>query len=138
MVLDGDNLRHGLNSDLGFGSADRAENIRRAAESARLMAEAGLVAIVSLISPMRAERAAARRIAGDIPFLEVYVDTPLALCEARDPKGLYAKARAGEIAEFTGVSAPYEPPLTPDLHIRPEDGTAEEVAQRIVSTLLGI
>ncbi|GJE05072.1 MULTISPECIES: adenylyl-sulfate kinase [Methylobacterium] len=136
MVLDGDNLRHGLNSDLGFGSADRAENIRRAAESARLMAEAGLVAIVSLISPMRAERAAARRIAGDIPFLEVYVDTPLALCEARDPKGLYGRARAGIIPNFTGVSAPYEPPLGPDLALPTDGRTVEDSAAPVVAALM--
>ena len=139
-ILDGDNLRHGLNADLGFSAEDRAENIRRTAEVAALFADAGVVVICSLISPMRADRDAARAVhaKADLPFTEVFVDTPLAECEARDPKGLYAKARAGEIAEFTGVSAPYEPPLTPDLHIRPEDGTAEEVAQRIVSTLLGI
>ena len=139
-ILDGDNLRHGLNADLGFSADDRAENIRRTAEVAALFADAGVVVVCSLISPMRADRDAARDVhtKADLPFTEVFVDTPLAECEARDPKGLYAKARAGEIAEFTGVSAPYEPPLTPDLHIRPADGTAEEVAQRIVSTLLGI
>lgn len=139
-ILDGDNLRHGLNADLGFSPDDRAENIRRTAEVAALFADAGVVVVCSLISPMRADRDAARGVhaKADLPFTEVFVDTPLAECEARDPKGLYAKARTGEIPEFTGVSAPYEPPLTPDLHIRPADGTAEEVAQRIVSTLLGI
>ena len=139
-ILDGDNLRHGLNGDLGFSPDDRAENIRRTAEVAALFADAGVVVVCSLISPMRADRDAARavHVKADLPFTEVFVDTPLAECEARDPKGLYARARAGEIAEFTGISAPYEPPLTPDLHIRPEDGTAEEVAQRIVSTVLGI
>lgn len=139
-ILDGDNLRHGLNVDLGFSAEDRAENIRRTAEVAALFADAGVVVICSLISPMRADRDAARQVhaKAGLPFTEVFVDTPLAECEARDPKGLYAKARAGEIAEFTGVSAPYEPPLTPDLHIRPEDGTAEEVAQRILSSILGI
>ncbi|WP_419763326.1 adenylyl-sulfate kinase [Dietzia kunjamensis] len=139
-ILDGDNLRHGLNADLGFSAADRAENIRRTAEVAALFADAGVVVVCSLISPMRADRDAAREVhaKADLPFTEVFVDTPLAECEARDPKGLYAKARSGEIPEFTGVSAPYEPPLTPDLHIRPEDGTAEEVAQRILSSILGI
>lgn len=115
MVLDGDNLRHGLSRDLGFTAADRVENIRRAAETARLMADAGLVVIVSLISPFRAERQAARVVAGDIPFLEVFIDTPLAVCEARDPKGLYNRARAGVILNFTGISAPYELPTAPDL-----------------------
>ncbi|WP_440220064.1 adenylyl-sulfate kinase [Dietzia sp. MNB45] len=139
-ILDGDNLRHGLNADLGFSAEDRAENIRRTAEVAALFADAGVVVVCSLISPMRADRDAAREVhaKADLPFTEVFVDTPLAECEARDPKGLYAKARSGEIREFTGVSAPYEPPLTPDLHIRPEDGTAEEVAQRILSSILGI
>ncbi|USX45083.1 adenylyl-sulfate kinase [Dietzia kunjamensis] len=139
-ILDGDNLRHGLNADLGFSAEDRAENIRRTAEVAALFADAGVVVVCSLISPMRADRDAARDVhaKADLPFTEVFVDTPLAECEARDPKGLYAKARSGEIPEFTGVSAPYEPPLTPDLHIRPEDGTAEEVAQRILSSILGI
>ncbi|GAA1742710.1 bifunctional enzyme CysN/CysC [Dietzia kunjamensis subsp. schimae] len=139
-ILDGDNLRHGLNADLGFSAEDRAENIRRTAEVAALFADAGVVVVCSLISPMRADRDAAREVhaKADLPFTEVFVDTPLAECEARDPKGLYAKARSGEIPEFTGVSAPYEPPLTPDLHIRPEDGTAEEVAQRILSSILGI
>ena len=107
---------------------------------AALFADAGVVVICSLISPMRADRDKARatHAAAELPFTEVFVDTPLAECEARDPKGLYAKARAGEIREFTGITAPYEPPLTPDLHVRPEDGTAEEVAQRIVSAVLGI
>lgn len=118
MVLDGDNLRHGLTSDLGFSVEDRAENVRRVAETARLMAEAGLVAIVSLISPFRAERAAARSIAGDIPFLEVFISTPLLICEERDPKGLYQRARAGRIAQFTGISSPYEAPSAPDLVVR--------------------
>jgi adenylylsulfate kinase len=124
-VLDGDNLRHGLNADLAFSAEDRAENVRRTAEVARLMAEAGTVVIVSLISPYRADRALARRIAGDVPFLEVFVDTPLGLCEARDPKGLYRLARAGRIPGFTGISAPYEAPERPDLTIATEGrGTA--------------
>ncbi|TXM91358.1 adenylyl-sulfate kinase [Methylobacterium sp. WL116] len=136
MVLDGDNLRHGLNRDLGFTAADRAENIRRAAETARLMAEAGLVVIVSLISPFRAERATARQIAGDIPFLEVFIDTSLAVCEARDPKGLYDRARAGEIPNFTGISAPYEAPDAPDLVIGTEGVSIEASASLLVPALL--
>lgn len=136
MVLDGDNLRHGLNRDLGFSAADRAENIRRAAETARLMAEAGLVVVVSLISPFREERAMARRIAGDIPFLEVFIDTPLAVCEARDPKGLYDRARAGKIPDFTGISAPYEAPEAPDLVIRTQGLTVEDSAAALIPPLL--
>ncbi|WP_331287008.1 MULTISPECIES: adenylyl-sulfate kinase [Methylobacteriaceae] len=110
MVLDGDNLRHGLSRDLGFTAIEWVENTRRAAETARLMAEAGLVVIVSLISPFQVERAAARTIAGDISFLGIYVDTPLAFCEARDPKGLHAPAWAGAISDFTSISAAYEAP----------------------------
>lgn len=135
-VLDGDNLRHGLCRNLGFGEADRAENVRRAAETARLMAEAGLVVIVALISPSRSGRAEARAIAGGLPFLEVFVDTPLPVCEARDPKGLYGLARGGRIAEFTGVSAPYEAPLAPDLHLLTEGASVEDTARPLVNALL--
>ena len=136
MVLDGDNLRHGLNRDLGFSQADRNENIRRAAETARLMAEAGLVVIVSLISPLREERAMARRIAGDVPFLEVFIDTPLAVCEARDPKGLYDRARAGKIPDFTGISAPYEAPEAPDLVLRTQGLTIAQSAASLIPELM--
>lgn len=114
-ILDGDNVRHGLNRDLGFTESDRVENIRRVAEVARLMADAGLIVIVSFISPFRNERQLAREIAGDVAFTEVFVDTPLAVCEARDPKGLYAKARRGEIKNFTGLDSPFEAPETPDI-----------------------
>lgn len=138
VVLDGDNLRHGLNRDLGFTPEDRVENIRRAAETARLMAEAGLVVIVSLISPFRAERAAARAIAGDIPFLEVFIDTPLAVCEARDPKGLYDRARAGKIPNFTGISAPYEAPDNPDLVVETRNVTVEHSSSTLISRLMQI
>lgn len=138
MVLDGDNLRQGLNRDLGFTAADRVENIRRAAEAARLMADAGLVVIVSLISPFRAERAAARAIAGDIPFLEVFIDTPLAVCEARDPKGLYDRARAGKIPNFTGISAPYEAPDAPDLALHTRNQSVMESAQPLIDALLNL
>ena len=119
-VLDGDNLRHGLNADLAFTPRDRSENVRRAAEVARLMAETGTVVIVALISPSHDDRALARRVAGDIPFLEVFVDTPVSICARRDPKGLYARASRGEIGAFTGVSAPYEAPDAPDLVLRTE------------------
>ena len=107
-ILDGDNVRHGLNRDLGFSDADRVENIRRVAETAKLFVDAGLIVLVSFISPFRAERQLARELVEDGEFVEVFVDTPLDVAEARDPKGLYAKARAGEIARFTGVSSPYE------------------------------
>ncbi|MEX0627023.1 MAG: adenylyl-sulfate kinase, partial [Cucumibacter sp.] len=114
-VLDGDNVRHGLNKDLGFTDDDRVENIRRVAEVARLMADAGLIVLVSFISPFRNERRIAREIAGEIRFVEAYVDTPLEVCEARDPKGLYARARRGEIKNFTGLDSPFEAPERPDI-----------------------
>lgn len=136
MVLDGDNLRHGLNRDLGFTAADRVENVRRTAETARLMAEAGLVVVVSLISPFRAERAEARRIAGDIPFLEVFIDTSLALCEARDPKGLYDRARAGAIPNFTGISAPYEAPDAADVTVPTQGRSVADSAAILIPSLL--
>ncbi|HVV18705.1 MAG TPA: adenylyl-sulfate kinase, partial [Pseudonocardiaceae bacterium] len=116
-LLDGDNVRHGLNSDLGFTDADRAENIRRVAHLARLMADAGLIVLASFISPFRAERRLARGLFGDGEFIEVHVDAPLAVAEARDHKGLYAKARRGELPNFTGVDSPYERPETPELRL---------------------
>jgi bifunctional enzyme CysN/CysC len=130
-VLDGDNIRQGLNRDLGFRPEDRAENIRRAAEVAKLMADAGLVVVVALISPLAADRAAARGIVGD-GFHEVYVKADVAACEARDPKGLYRKARRGAIGEFTGVSAPYEPPAAPHLEIDTTRLTLEEGVRRLL------
>lgn len=136
MVLDGDNLRQGLNRDLGFTAEDRVENIRRAAAAARLMADAGLVVIVSLISPSRAERAAARAIAGNIPFVEVFIDTPLAICAARDPKGLSERTRAGTIPNFTGISAPYEEPVAPDLALGTQNQTVTERAQPLIDALI--
>ena len=116
-VLDGDNLRHHLNRDLGFSDAERSENIRRTAEVARLMNDAGLIVVTALISPLRMDREIARRIVGEERFVEIHVSTGLEVCEARDPKGLYAKARAGGIPGFTGISAPYEPPAAPTLQI---------------------
>ncbi|MFZ2526193.1 MAG: adenylyl-sulfate kinase [Rhodococcus sp. (in: high G+C Gram-positive bacteria)] len=135
--LDGDNLRHGLNADLGFGPDDRAENVRRVGAVAQLMADAGLVAVCSLISPYRADRDRIREqhTAAGIPFVEVFVDTPIADCEARDPKGMYARARAGEITGFTGVDDPYEPPLAPELVLRPADGDPAAQAARIMKVL---
>lgn len=126
-VLDGDNLRHTLNADLGFSPEARAENIRRMAHVARLMADAGLVVIVSAISPYAADRAQARALFAAGAFVEVFVDTPLAVCEARDPKGLYARARRGELRDFTGIDSPYERPLQPELHFWGAD-LAPEVA----------
>jgi bifunctional enzyme CysN/CysC len=134
-IIDGDNIRHGVNKDLGFTAADRVENIRRAAEIAKLLADAGLIVIVSLISPFIRERAMAREIVGDIDFLEVFVDTPLAMCEARDPKHLYAKARAGAIVNFTGIDAPYEAPPAPDLVLQTANGSAESLAELLIAQL---
>jgi len=114
-VLDGDNLRCGLNRDLGFSEHDRRENVRRAAEVARVMNDVGLVVVTSFVSPLRDDRAAARAIVGEARFVEVHVSTSLQVCESRDPKGLYRKARRGELVDFTGVSAPYEPPHAPAL-----------------------
>ncbi len=136
-VLDGDNLRHGLNSNLGFSPEDRKENVRRVAEVARLMADAGVVVLVSLVSPYREDRAAARAIhnEAELPFYEVFVDVPLEVAESRDPKGLYAKARAGEIPDFTGVSAPYEAPLSPDLLLRSNEADVETLASVVIDKL---
>lgn len=131
-VLDGDNLRHGINSDLGFSSEDRTENIRRVAEMARLMNDAGLIVIVSLISPLVSDRAMAKATIGAERFIEVYLNTPLEVCEERDPKQLYSKARKGLIADFTGVSAPYEAPPTADICISTLDFTPTEAAQQIL------
>jgi bifunctional enzyme CysN/CysC len=134
-VLDGDNVRHGLNADLGFSAADRAENVRRVGEVARLMADAGLVVLVPVISPYRADRDRVRAIheTAGLRFVEVFVDTPLAVCEQRDPKGLYAKARAGELIGMTGVDDPYEPPLDPELRVEP--GAVDELVVAVVARL---
>lgn len=136
-LLDGDNLRFGLNGDLGFSADDRDENVRRVAHVARLFADAGMIAIVPLISPYRAARQLARELheAAGLPFAEVFVDTPLAICEARDPKGLYKKARAGEITGMTGIDDPYEAPLTPEYRVTPDDGSAAEIAELLLSKI---
>ena len=135
-ILDGDNLRHGLNADLGFAMADRAENLRRLAHVATLMADAGLTVLVPAISPLAEHRELARAVHAEagIEFFEVFVDTPLADCERRDPKGLYAKARAGEITHFTGIDSPYQRPTNPDLRLTP-DHTAAELAEQVVALL---
>lgn len=134
-VLDGDNIRFGLNKDLGFTDADRVENIRRVAEVARLMADAGLIVLVSFISPFRRERQLAREIAGDIDFLEIFVDTPLEICERRDPKGLYAKARAGSLKNFSGIDSAYEPPESPDLRLDAAMRDPEELADMVIAAI---
>ncbi|MGC8476002.1 MAG: adenylyl-sulfate kinase [Acetobacteraceae bacterium] len=135
MSLDGDNVRHGLNRDLGFTEADRVENIRRIAEVARLFVEAGLIVLVSFISPYRAERMMAReRVAAD-EFIEIFVDTPVAECRRRDPKGLYARADAGQIRNFTGVDAPYEPPLSPELRLETLTAEPDRLAEQVVAAL---
>ena len=133
-LLDGDNVRHGLNRDLGFDAASRIENIRRITEVSRLMLDAGLIVGTAFISPFIADRAQAKALAGDA-FIEVFVDTPLSVCEQRDPKGLYKKARSGEIAHFTGISSPYEAPLSPDIHLPTAELTIEQAARQVISFL---
>jgi bifunctional enzyme CysN/CysC len=134
-LLDGDNLRHGLNSDLGFTSGERVENIRRVAEVAKLFVDAGVITLVSLISPFRSDRELARRLLGADEFIEIHVMTPLAECERRDPKGLYRKARAGELPNFTGIDQPYEPPQAPEISIDTLALSAEAACEQIVSYL---
>jgi bifunctional enzyme CysN/CysC len=134
-VLDGDNVRHGLNKDLGFTDADRVENIRRVAETARLLVDAGLIVIVSLISPFRSERRMARELFEAGEFIEVFVDTPLEVCEARDPKGLYKKARAGMIKNFTGIDSGYEPPDAAEVRLEAGVGSPEELASELIGEL---
>jgi len=134
-VLDGDNVRHGLNRDLGFTDADRVENIRRVAEVARLMADAGLIVLTAFISPFRAERRMARGLLPEGEFIEVFVDTPLEVAEQRDVKGLYAKARAGKLPHFTGIDSPYEPPEAPELRLDAVRCSAEEAAEQVVAKL---
>ncbi len=140
-LLDGDNVRHGINKDLGFTPEDRVENIRRIAEVAQLMVDAGLIVLVSAISPYRSERRSARELFAQAEFMEVFVDTPLEECERRDPKGLYRKARAGTIRNFTGIDAPYERPEAPDIHLlasgQRAEQLAEQVAERVLASLGG-
>ena len=136
-VLDGDNIRMGLNGDLGFSAEDRDENVRRVAEVGRLFADAGVIALIPLVSPYRAARDNARALhdAASVPFHEIFVDTPIELCEQRDPKGLYKKARAGEIKGFTGIDDPYEAPATPELRLIPSDGDADAMAAKVLRLL---
>ncbi len=137
-LLDGDNIRHGLNKDLGFTDTDRIENIRRVGEVAKLMTDAGLIVLTAFISPFRAERAMARALIPDGEFIEIFVDTPLGVAEARDVKGLYKKARSGALKNFTGIDSPYEPPEAPDIHIDTTKLTSEEAAERIVDYVLAL
>ena len=134
-VLDGDNIRHGLNKNLGFSAEDRAENIRRIGEVGKLFAEAGLITLTSFVSPYRSDRDDVRELMGEDDFLEVFINTPLELCEERDPKGLYKKARAGEIPNFTGVSDPYEAPKNPELNLETAGCTPQEAAVQIIELL---
>jgi adenylylsulfate kinase len=138
--LDGDNIRHGLNKNLGFSADDRAENIRRIGEVAKLFAESGCIALTAFISPYRKDRDLARQIhesarEGSLPFLEIFVDTPLEVCEQRDPKGLYKKARAGQLKGFTGIDDPYEPPSKPELVLRTAESTIEDCVGKCLALL---
>ncbi|MCP3857733.1 MAG: adenylyl-sulfate kinase [Actinomycetia bacterium] len=136
-LLDGDNVRHGLNGDLGFSDTDRDENVRRLGEVARLMADAGVVVLVPAISPFRASRAQARAAheVASLPFAEVHLDVPIEICEDRDPKGLYAKARAGEIKQFTGIDSPYEAPENPELRLT-AGGEVADAARQVITLLV--
>lgn len=130
-LLDGDNVRHGLSRDLGFSETDRVENVRRVAEVAKLMVDAGLIVVVGLISPYRAERLMARQLFSPNEFIEVFVDTPLDVCERRDVKGLYAKARLGQLKNFTGIDSPYEVPTSPEIQLQAGISTPEHCVERI-------
>ena len=132
ITLDGDNIRHGINRDLGFTDADRVENIRRVGEVAKLMLDSGLICIASFISPFESERKMVRSLVAENEFIEVFVDTPLSVCEQRDVKGLYAKARTGEIPNFTGISSPFEQPSNPEIRIDTTNTSAEEAADQII------
>jgi bifunctional enzyme CysN/CysC len=136
-LMDGENVRHGLNRDLGFTDADRVENIRRIAEVSKLFVQAGLIVLVSFISPFRSERRMAREILQDGEFMEIYVNTPLEVCEKRDPKGLYKKARAGKLKNFTGIDSAYEPPDAPEIMVDSSNTPAEELAEMVVRRMLG-
>ena len=132
-ILDGDKIRTGLCSDLGFSPEDRAENIRRIGEVSKLFCDANLITIVAFISPYNKDRDNVRKILGEGNFVEVFVDCPVEECEKRDPKGLYKKARAGEIENFTGISAPYEPPENPEVHLKTNESTPEECVEQIIN-----
>lgn len=135
-LLDGDNVRMGLNKGLTFSDEDRIENIRRISEVAKLFVDAGLIVSTAFISPFKADRAQARSIMNEGEFVEVFIDTPLAVCESRDPKGLYKKARAGEIPNFTGISSSFDVPLAPEIHVKTAEQTIEQCADQIVDYLI--
>ena len=135
MLLDGDNVRHGLNRDLGFTDQDRVENIRRIAEVSKLMVSSGLITIVSFISPFRAERLMARSLFNDDEFIEVFIDTPIEVCEARDSKGLYKKARAGQLKNFTGIDSDYEEPEMPEIALQNSDANIDDLVNNILDYL---
>ncbi|MDD2782529.1 adenylyl-sulfate kinase [Sulfuricurvum sp.] len=134
-LLDGDNVRHGLNKDLGFGEDDRIENIRRIGEVSKLFVDAGLIVLSAFISPFCSDRQIVRDLVEEGEFIEIFIDTPLEVCEARDPKGLYVKARAGEIASFTGISSPYEAPQNPEIHIKTTQCSIDESVGIIIGYL---
>ena len=134
-LLDGDNIRMGLNRGLSFSDEDRVENIRRIGEVSKLFVDAGTIVLTAFISPFIEDRESVRKLVGEEEFIEVYVDTPLEICESRDPKGLYKKARSGEIANFTGISSPYEAPLKPEVHIKTDALSIEECAEKVVEYL---
>lgn len=134
-VLDGDNVRHGLNKNLSFSAEDRAENIRRVGEVGKLFADAGVITLSSFVSPYTSDRDEVRALMDDGDFIEVFVDTPIEVCEQRDPKGLYAKARTGEIPNFTGISDPYEPPQNPEIAIKTDECSLEEATVQIINLL---
>ena len=135
-LLDGDNLRRGLNADLGFSLADRSENIRRVGEVTRLLVDAGLIVLTAFISPLAADRDKNRALLADFNFIEIFVDCPLTICEKRDPKGHYAKARAGEIKDFTGVGSPYEAPKHPEIILHSDNEAPEKSASKVIDYLL--
>ncbi|MCW8332826.1 adenylyl-sulfate kinase [Vibrio sp. SCSIO 43135] len=134
-LLDGDNVRHGLNKDLGFSDADRVENIRRIGEVAKLFVDSGAIVLTAFISPFISDRQQVRDLLDDSQFLEVFIDTPIEVCESRDPKGLYKKARAGEIKNFTGIDSEYQAPVNPEIHVKTADCTVEECAELVVRAL---
>ncbi len=134
-LLDGDNIRHGLCGDLGFSDTDRVENIRRISEVAKLFVDAGVIVLTAFISPFKADRSFCRNLLGEQEFVEVFVDTPLAVCEQRDPKGLYKKARNGDIKDFTGIDSAYEAPENPEVHLEYRDESAEDTAERLYHLL---
>ena len=135
-LLDGDNLRHGLNQDLGFDAASRVENIRRVGEVAKLFVDSGQIVLSAFISPFVSDRERVKGLVSREEFIEIFIDTPLAVCEERDPKGLYQKARAGEIKEFTGIDSPYESPLNPQIHIKTDRLSIEEASMQIIKYLI--